>query len=236
MEVSNATEKFSASIILIGQFNPAIFSPAWIAKIGLVTDEDAAAATIAVIHPEVAQFSVGPYSFDVRLGRFAVEVASEPLVQVVDAVQVIFDEHLSHSPVRELGINYSEHYRLDSPERRIALGRQLAPLAPWGQWGEEIGQLDGALTSGVIDLAMIRSYDPPGSGERRVQVQPSNEIQPKEVGVFMLVNDHRVLMDQPDAAGAALAIDIIGDVFDESMVQAREIVDGMFHYAGRLDL
>jgi hypothetical protein len=228
--MSEATERLTASIVLVGKFNPAIFSPAWIANTGLTEQRSAETPNLGVIHPEVAVFEVGGYSFDVRTERFAVEVASEPLVRVLDATLALFDELLPHTPITELGINYSEHINLSSAVRRVRLGRALAPLEPWGAWGEEIGSLTDKLTSGMLDLTMIRAYDPPGSGERRVDVQPSAVITENR-GVFVSVNDHRRLENQKKSLGAKPAMEIIRDGFDDSLNAARNIISDLTKFA-----
>lgn len=228
--MSDVTERLTATIVLVGKFNPAIFSPAWLCKVGIVAEADLEAATLGVIHPDVAVFDVGGYSFDIRKERFAIEVASEPLIRVLDATLIIFDETLPHTPITELGINYTEVIGLDSGARRVALGRALAPLEPWGAWGDEIGSLGGDLTSGMIGLTMIRSYDPKGSGERRVDVQPSNEVSDNR-GVYITVNDHRVLQGEKDGNDAKAAMNLIRDSFDGSMASAKAIVDDLANFA-----
>ena len=70
--MSDDTERLSASVVLVGKFNPAIFSPAWIAEIGLVDPKAAESAKLQVIHPDIAIFEVGGFSFDVRQNRFSV--------------------------------------------------------------------------------------------------------------------------------------------------------------------
>lgn len=234
--MSITIERAGATIVLIGQFNPAIFSPAWIEKADLVTAEDVESATLNVVHPDITSFTVGPYAFDVRQNRCAIEIRREPFVQALDAVKVIFGDLLPHTPINEYGINYFEHFRLDDPKRRLALGRQLAPLGPWGEWGAEIDGLQRELTSGVVDLAMVQSYDPLGSGELRVQIQPSNEIEPKDVGVFMLVNDHRVLTDVKTIDGAGPAVDKLDASFDSAIEKARAIVGSMKRFAVELPI
>jgi hypothetical protein len=235
-DLSIAAEKFGVSIVMIGQFNPTIFSPAWMEKIGLVTAEDIESATVNVIHPDITAFTVGPFGFDSRQDRFAVETRKQPLVQALDAARVLFGDQLPHTPISGFGINYFEHFRLDSPKRRLALGRSLAPLEPWRDWGVEMGKLDHELTSGVVDLTMVQNYHPPGSGQLRVQVQPSVEIEPNDTGVFMLVNDHRIIVDAKASDGAGPAIDKLSELFDGAMSKARHIIDDMKRLAAGLDV
>lgn len=234
--MSDTTERLTANIVLVGKFNPAIFSPAWVASTGLVNSEALNSAQVSLIHAEVAIFQIGGFSFDVRTERFSVEVASEPLVRALDAALLIFAEMLPHTPLSEMGINYAEHYSLESAERRLKFGRALAPLEPWGSWGQEINGLAGKLISGVIDISLVRTYDPPGSGERRVHVQPSRLIQPATFGVFTMVNDHRILVASKDGDGARPMMQLLQDSFDGSINVARSIIADLRSYAMSLSL
>lgn len=228
--MSDATERLSASIVLVGKFNPAIFHPAWIARTGLVSDAELEEAQLSVSHSEISIFKVGGYAFDVRQDRFAVQVESEPLIRALDATMLIFEEALPHTPVTQIGINYVEHFRLSSADKRVRFGRALAPLAPWGRWGEKIAALSGEEASGVAELTMQETYQD-GSGHMRVEVQPSAIIEPKAVGVFVYVNDHRNVSASDNEEGASAAMAMLRDCFDHSLNQARSIVAELTEFA-----
>src|SRR5262249_22058712 len=98
--------------VLLGKFNPAIFSPSWFAKANIITDAEAEAATVNVIHPELAQFSVERFRFEVQKERFQITTAVEPFVQLSDAVLNPFDHKLPHPPADKMGINYEVHFQL----------------------------------------------------------------------------------------------------------------------------
>jgi hypothetical protein len=225
--VPDTADIVSVSIVLIGQFNPAIFSPAWVEKIGLISKEAADAAEVSIIHPDIAAFAAGPYAFDIRRERFSVEVKNEPLIEALDCALVIFGEYLPHITIKQFGINYSTHFSVETASRRFALGRRLAPLAPWGDFGQAMDGLSGPLTSGMIELAMIQIYDPVGTGERRVRIEPSAKPDLLEAGVFMTINDHRALKNTDEILGAENALELLKDVFDESLDTARNIVEGV---------
>ena len=44
------------SIVLIGNFNPKIFQPAWFGSEGLIQKKEAEQSTIEIIHPDVVIF------------------------------------------------------------------------------------------------------------------------------------------------------------------------------------
>lgn len=55
-----------SSIVLLGDFNPAIFSPSWFAKYGIVSQSAADEAETTVIHPELAVMQIGSKSIKVE--------------------------------------------------------------------------------------------------------------------------------------------------------------------------
>lgn len=232
--MSGTSDETSVSIVLLGQFNPAIFSPAWIEKIGLVSADEAAAADVKLIHRDIAAFSLGAYEFDVRRRRFSIDVTTEPFVAALDAVLVIFGEQLRHTSITEFGINYLAHFSVGDATARLQLGRTLAPLVPWGDFGRDIEALEGTLTSGLMELVMIQNYDPKDSGQRRVSIEPSGKVETEDGGVFMNVNDHRKILDHAPEEGSEKALHLLGDIFDSSLEKARNIVTEMQQFARSL--
>ena len=58
------------TIVLIGDFNPTIFQPAWFAAQGFITDEEARTAAIGIIHPDVTAFELSWLKLQVDRERF----------------------------------------------------------------------------------------------------------------------------------------------------------------------
>src|SRR5262249_38735766 len=124
----------SASIVLVGRFNPAIISPAWLLKIGVISKGEFETSNVVVIHPEVTQFSIERFQIEILPQRLVITTAGEPYVQILDDVVGIFTA-LPHSPIKVFGVNFEIHFKLQAPEQRVVLGRTLAPVAPWGEFG-----------------------------------------------------------------------------------------------------
>lgn len=200
-------EILGSSIVLVGDFNPAIFSPAWLARFGVISDDEAQAAEEPVTHPQIAQISIQHLSIGVETNKFAVSITSDPIVKVLDIAVQIFRDLLPHTPIRAFGINYSEHWRVESFEKRLALGRALAPLEPWGEWGQTFDAPTPELTGGMLELIMKKPFSPVGEGKdkmegyQRVEIGPSKELADRQRGVFMQVNHHRELA--PDTTETA---------------------------------
>jgi len=80
------------SIVLVGNFNPAIFQPTWLASKGLIRESEATSASIEVIHPEIAQFRAGWLHLAVTTTKF-VASTSDPAhrAPLRDLVMGIFE-------------------------------------------------------------------------------------------------------------------------------------------------
>jgi hypothetical protein len=121
-----------AGIVLIGDFNPAIFNPDWLLLNKLVGSEATNQSVIDIVHPDLAQFRVGTLELVVQRNRFQITTRVAPFVTISDFITKAFGEALPHTPVRQFGINHSVHFTVGTEEVRNAIGRILAPTQPWG--------------------------------------------------------------------------------------------------------
>lgn len=227
-------KNFFASIVLIGKFNPPIFSPAWFAKVGIISDQEVEFAQKLFLHSEVAQFSIDRFNLDVKTNRFAISSPQEPFAQILDDVLNLFTNHLPHIPLAMLGINYEVHFNLASYKQRHALGRALAPIGPWGSFGKRLESDKEKTTGGMAVLVMQENPADrqPNQGQRRVQIEPLDAL--GNTGVRIQVNDHFQLISPKDEDGAAPMIDILRINFDTSIRESKTIVSDLMNYAGNL--
>ncbi|MCW6507395.1 hypothetical protein [Lichenifustis flavocetrariae] len=183
-------EEQGASVVLAGNFNPAIFNPDWLVRQEVVSSAELDEGGVNVIHAEVAQFKVGSLRFEILIDRFTVHALSEPFVRVADVIADIFAKALPHTPITAMGINYFAHFRVLSRQQQTAFGRTLAPIQPWGDWGSTLESDISEQVGGLTSLSM-QQVSPPdrASGHIMVTVQPSAHI-PAGQGVFFQHNDH----------------------------------------------
>lgn len=179
-------ETQEVAIVLLGDFNPKIFQPAWFASHGLMRDKEAESADIKVIHPEIAQFSLDWLTLTVTRGQFvAASSADSPFELLRDLVTGCF-ELLVHTPVQFMGINRNMDYLLASEDELHALGFHLVPQASWSKLFS-----DPRMASVVVQD--IRK-EPPGFAQ--VQLSPSRKVFP---GVFVAANNHYETLGAEDA-------------------------------------
>jgi hypothetical protein len=229
-------ENPSCSLVLIGKFNPAIFSPAWLTKVGIITDEDFEHSKVQVIHPEIAQFDARRFRVDAQPSRFQITSTLAPFVTLADDLRRFFGEKLPHTPISAIGINFHTHFRLESAEKRMALGRALAPITPWGAFGQRLASSGSSpeFASGMVSL-VLQETRPDGrpNGSRRVEVQPSKKFDALR-GVFIAVNDHFEVADPRDEDGGQAVMEILAREFDTSEAEYRRIVSELMDFAGGL--
>ena len=123
------------SVLLVGTFEPVIFTPAWFELHGLLPRRVVESAEVAVAHPEVTEFKADWLSMEVRRDRYQVQTPVAPHIRVLDLILRVFREQIHHTPIRAFGMNRVMHFDVQSPAVRDRLGRILAPVEPWGRWG-----------------------------------------------------------------------------------------------------
>jgi hypothetical protein len=217
-------------VVLVGDFNPAIFTPAWFALYRLLPESVASSAKLEVAHPQATKFTADWLHLEVTVERFVVHTLQAPHVRVRDLVVRVFREHLYHTPLKALGINRNVHFRVRNLTERDRIGRTLAPVEPWGTWGHDLG-LDG--TRGGMTSLRMSQLEPNGrpSGDKiNVTVEPSARIGEGRTGVFVNVNDHHVIDETGPRAGTGL-MNLLEKNFDESLKRSDDIIDHIMSLA-----
>ena len=218
------------SVVLLGEFNPAIFTPAWFAMHGLLPESAAESAMLEVAHQRVTVFSTDWLRLEVTHNRFSINTLQAPYIRLRDLVARVFKEHLYHTPLNAFGINRDVHFQVSSLTVRDRMGRTLAPVEPWGTWGHALG-LDGE-SGGMTSLTMSQN-DPEGrpkGGRINVKVEPSNRIGQGRLGVSVQVNDHYAINDTGPGTGERL-MKLFEDNFDTSLSRGDDIVDHIMSLA-----
>lgn len=127
------------TIVLNGRFNPAIYHPLWLAKQGLVSDDDAEKSTIEVCHPDISQFRLPWASFEVTPERLIVQSADpshfDPLRDLAISLLLV----LPHTPIKQMGINRMLHIDVGSEDAWHGIGHVLAPKAIWKGFSDKPG-------------------------------------------------------------------------------------------------
>ena len=218
------------SVVLVGKFNPAIFTPAWFALHGLLPAAVAENAELQVAHQHITAFSADWLRFEVTLEVCKFETLQAPHIRVADLAIRTFREYLSHTPLAAVGINRDVHFRVREEAERNRIGQTLVPVAPWGRWRDEL-ELDGfhgGMTS--VTMSQLRPADRPDGGRINIKVEPSQRIREEGLGVSVSVNDHYDV-DPKSLDGNARLMQLIEDHFEKSIQRSANIIDHVMSLA-----
>ncbi len=198
------------SIVLLGNFNPSIFHPAWLAANNLIRADEAETAKIGIIAPQVAQFTVDWINLEVTQERFLASTTDsahyEPLRDLVLGIFTL----LEHTRFNKMGINRDMHYRIPSLERWHGFGDLLVPKSIWEQVIPKPG-----LKS--LTVQGIQSETP--HAEVNVKVEPSTQVHP---GVYISINNHH---KESEADAAKKLMSVLRDSWSELHAYATRIAN-----------
>ena len=204
----------TASVVVVGTFEPQVFHPSWFASHELFGDDTLAAASegLQLVHRDYAAFTAGWLNIKVEPHRF--EFLTTETVYDADLRDLVVNTFtlLSTSSVRAVGLNHEAHYLMDDLDALNELGYRLAPREPWE------GILNG---QGLQALVVAEPGDDP-PGYLRVQVGPSGRITP---GVAISLNDHFQLADSDETklAEASDVLSLLADRWEEAKARGRSI-------------
>lgn len=204
------------TIVLLGDFNPKIFQPAWFAHHELINNYEIEDATIKIVHPDVVSFTLGWMELNVTRDKFTITTLQEPHYRTVFELVIRTFKLLEHTPLRYLGINQMKHYRMKDENEWHDLGDMLAPKNLWR---------DIFKKPGMRSLTMEEGVRPDNyNGYIRVTIEPSDRIRP---GVFFQVNDHFQVKDPDTNLGAAEIFNILLDAWSESIRRSDYIINSI---------
>lgn len=181
--IKDKLQIYTLSVVLVGDFNPVIINPFWLAQKGLIKEQEAANAKVELIHNDLTRFDIGWAHIEITQNRFEIRSSQEPFFNPIkDLVTSIFSK-LSETPIKLLGINHIKHFQFDH-EQYYNFGNKLAPLANWDFLNEpKVVYLE------IMDLNRKDGQ----KGSYRVKIEPSNEIKP---GVVINTNDTYQLSEE----------------------------------------
>ena len=206
----------SLSIILLGDFNPKIFQPAWFGAQNLIRSSEAEAADIQIVNQEISIFSVDWLQVQITRYRCSFATIQEAYYEVLYDLCLSTFKLLKHTPIRVMGINRWGHFHKRSLDELNMLGHKLAPKDLWNTILQE---------PGMQSITLQGKREDRYKGYIRVTVEPSAKV-PK--GVYVHVNDH-YQADEP-VEGCQKIIDILEASFGQSMGKANEIMQAVLNW------
>ena len=178
-----APEIESASIVLVGSFNPAILHPEWLAHQSLIRPEEAEQAKVEVVSRRLTVIRLSWFELQVLEDRFSATATDPAHFQTLQECVLGIFSLLEFTPINAMGLNRQMHFRMRKPESWASLENALAPKKPWA--GILSGRRDGAPT--LQTLSLNGNRDGSSAQSLIVKVEPSFQVQS---GVYMTTNEH----------------------------------------------
>jgi hypothetical protein len=204
----------SLSVVLIGDFNPKIFQPAWFSAEGLIGKSEAESANILTIHPEICIFQLEWLQLEVTRYRFIVETSQEPYFEVLRDLVFGTFELLSHTPLYQLGVNLNAHYKTKNEDEWHAFGHLLTPKDIWNEVLDHPG-----MSSITIEGDPNRDGF---KGKTNVKVEPSKKVHP---GVYFNINNHYEVEDRSKSIGANEIVKTLKQMWQKSIDKSFDITN-----------
>lgn len=208
------------STVLLGHFNPVIFSPDWLLTNRIIGPDVAAFARekgVEVMAPPITSINFGSMKMLVEEQRFMLLVGDEPLVRARDFPISCF-RLLRHTPVSALGLNFNVPVVATDQERWHRFGDMLAPKAPWGEFlVDQTDTRHGGLRSIAVER---KGADTDPFTYIRVSLA-INEANPLEG--LLTINHHFALGDGERLSTAGEASDLIDQHWEAAVQTAKDI-------------
>ena len=204
----------TASIVLIGDFNPVIVQPFWLASKKLIKDKEAEDINVELIHNELNRFDLGWASIEITKKRFEIRTSNEPYFEPIRDLLLSIFSILSETPIEVLGINHIFHFALPDKHRYYEFGNKLAPLNNW----EGVLHDPRVLQFEITEQERMDKLP----GYLRVKVNPSD--QKLQFGVSININDHYSL-DQGESGRKGELTNRLRDNWANSFKRADEIIE-----------
>jgi hypothetical protein len=127
-------KEHEASIVVVGQLNPAIFQPEWLAQHGLISTPDLDSTKIELIHPDIALFDLPWARIDVRQDLFSLRSKDAAYFPMLKDLAIGIFQLLEHTPVRAVGINSILQFIAKNSNEWHRVGNRLVPKNIWEQY------------------------------------------------------------------------------------------------------
>lgn len=204
-------EIFGSAIVIVGQVNPAMFTPDWLQQCELIGSADASTARSSegfIVSGDITSFRTEAFSIQVLRNRIHIEnngVLTPALADLAAGLLSVMPQ----TAVEMMGLNFTAHFRIADAASYHKLGDALAPKKYW-----EAAFPGESNSYGMNEIAIkVQPYPrdtnpiPVNSKEIRVNVQPSPKV---TRGVFFAINYHSPIpATTADKTSAEAAVDVI---------------------------
>jgi hypothetical protein len=190
--VTRSPEIVGTSIVVVGSFNPAIFSPDWFYGKKLLGQSDceyAQSAPSLVVAHEVSSFETDWFTLQVTQDRFALNTKTTLNPALADlAIGAL--SLLNQTPVTAVGLNFVAHYKMETEDDFHKIGDVIVPKGPWAAVFPEDEYNVGLATLVLRVDKGPRVFGKAADDAINITLQGSSRV---KYGIAFAYNDHHVV-------------------------------------------
>ena len=203
----------SASIVLVGNFNPSIFHPQWFAAHDVISQSEADdESDLKIATPQVTSFSLTWGNVQVTPDQFVISCKNPTLFAMLqDFVLKTFDI-LGHTPVSAMGVNMEQKWLSTNEAEHRRFGDNIAPKVKWEFMSKP----------GLRDIVMEEQQRPDKyNGYVQARIQALRE---KQYSILISINDHYFIPKYESSQGAEPIMEILRENWSASNEHSEEII------------
>ena len=202
-------KKIEFNCTLVGDFNPAIFHPAWIEKANVFPVSVINKAEIKIVHSQVTQLKISEIDFFIESGIFQASTRDERESDILKDSLIGIFERIEETPIKALGINWSGIFSLETEKKWHSLGHILAPKDLWNKICDQ---------PGMKKLVMKAKNPYEENGCLHFDIT-SLSLPQSQFGVSVNVNNH---FSFEENSTIAVAIPILNKYWSKAQKESRE--------------
>ena len=205
------------SLVLLGDFNPVIVQPFWLADKKLIKEQEASDTAVELIHNELVKYDIGWANIEITKKRFILTTSKEPYFEPLKDFMLSIFSKLPETPINALGINHIMDFTLPDKERYYEFGNKLAPLNIWE------GFINNPRVSTFEIFEAERNDGLPGFV--RIRVQPSDQNIENRISIN--INDHYIIKKE-DSGRRGEMLKCLRDNWESSFLRCNNIIDELW--------
>ena len=218
--ITNYLKIETRSLVFIGDFNPSIFQPAWLASKNLIQEIEAEDAKIDVIMNELSRFQLGEWlNVEVSRNRCEFKTMKSPYFSPIKDLASNVFKILKETPIKAVGINNIYDLSLRNEEDYYKFGDVLAPLSNWAD------VLDDPRLLNIEFVENSKTINNDTGYLKRIRISPSDSNLKLNFGINFNVNNHFIL--EPNKTAGINAAFLVEEQNDICARKSRDIVSNI---------
>jgi hypothetical protein len=217
--IHNYRQRYTCAAVMVGNFNPVIVQPTWLAFKELIREQESKSANIEVIHNEVSKWKLDWLEFEATPTRMEMKTSQEPYLEPMkDLISSIW-KILKETPISAFGINHLFYFALPDDDKLFEFGNKLVPLDPWSQFMNK---------PRVAEVVVMEQKRNDGfEGNFSVFVKRPDVAVNSKFSLLIQINDHFDFNNPPN--GSQLVRNVLNEKWKSSYERAHQICEEIWN-------